>query len=475
MILKDISIKDTIEKAKILLEQEKNISPSFKAMFELLLLIITLFCNKLGLNSSNSSKSPSSDPNRKRGGKNKKSDKKPGGQNGHSGSRLEKIKNPDQVEILSIDRRTLPKGNYREIGYKSRQVFDIKISRIVTEYRAQILEDEFGKQYIAEFPEHVISDVQYGQNVKAHSVYMSQFQLLPYKRIQDYFAEQMDLPVSGGSIFNFNKEAYELLADFENITKNKLTISALLQVDETSAHVDKSTIWLHTASNNLWTHLYPHKKRGCEAMDEIGILSKFKGILCHDHWKPYYAYKQCMHSLCNAHHIRELEYALEKDGQLWAKDMQNLLVEINEAIKTSRLNKLTDAVALEYRHKYKMIIISGELECSRASDIINSKNGRIKKSKSRNLLERLKQFENDTLLFMEEEIVPFTNNLSENDLRMTKVQQKISGCFRSMDGAKIFCRVRSYLSTCRKHGVKITDALNLLFQGKMPDFVYNSD
>jgi transposase len=474
MNLKKINVQQTIDKAKALIAEEKNLSIAFKAIFETLLLIITLFCNKLGFNSENSSKSPATDPNRKRGTKNKKNNgKKPGGQNGHIGNRLNKIDNPDKIEILSIDKRTLPSGNYQEVGYESRQVFNIEISRIVTEYRAQVLEDEFGNRYVAEFPEYVTKDVQYGQNVKAHSVYMSQFQLLPYNRIQDYFTEQMNLPISSGSIYNFNAEAYNLLEIFDNIAKNKLISAPLIHVDETSAHVDKSTIWLHNASNDLWTYIYPHKKRGTEAMEEIGILPKFQGILCHDHWKPYYTY-DCTHSLCNAHHLRELEWSYKEDKQLWAKEIQDLLIEIKNAVEDSGINKLTNALSLTYRNKYKRIIAKGKLECSRTTDIIVSAKNRIKKSKSRNLLERLASFEDDTLRFMEEKIVPFTNNQSENDIRMTKVQQKISGCFRSMEGAKFFCRIRSYLSTCRKNGFSITNALMLLFKGKMPDFICNS-
>lgn len=193
---------------------------------------------------------------------------------------------------------------------------------------------------------HVTKDVQYSQAVKAHSVYMSQFQLIPYNRIQDYFAEQMNLLISSGSIYNFNQEAYNLLETFDNIAKNKLIGSPLLHADETSTHVDKKTIWLHNASNNLWTYIYPHAKRGLKAMEEIGILSNFKGILCHDHWKLYYHYN-LTHSLRNAHHLRELESSHKEDGQTWAKDMQNLFIEINNAVENSGVNKLPHVLALE--------------------------------------------------------------------------------------------------------------------------------
>jgi len=471
--LDDINVNETIERAEKLLKQEKELSPALKSTFEVILLLVKLLLNRLNLNSKNSSKPPSTDPNRTRGSSKKSSNKKPGGQDGHAGSRLNKSDTPDKIKTIKIDRRTLPKGKYHEAGFDARQVVDIKISQIITEYRAQILEDEFGRQFVADFPDHVKKDVQYGPGVKSHSVYMSLFQLLPYARIQDYFSDQMSLPLSAGSIFNFNKEAYDMLEQADQIIKNQLIISPLAHADETGIKVDKKTVWLHCASNNLWTYFYPHQKRGCDAMNDIGILPEFNGTLCHDHWKPYYRYN-CTHSLCNAHHLRELERAFEQDGQKWAFKMQALLTEINKAVHKNASGKLSKNKSEAYRLEYRAILVAGKKECPLPKTTNDPpKRGRIKKSKARNLLERLEEFEDDVLRFMVDAMTPFTNNQGENDLRMTKVQQKISGCFRSMDGAYIFCRVRSYLSTCRKHDVKATDALEMLFKGKLPDFLCN--
>jgi len=302
-------------------------------------------------------------------------------------------------------------------------------------------------------------------------VYMSQFQLLPYARIQDQFADQMNLPLSVGSVFNFNKEAYSLLKNFDEVVKLRLSKSRLVHVDETGINVNKKKVWLHTASNDKWTYFFPHIKRGSEAMDEIGILPQFNGVMCHDHWKPYYRYA-CSHALCNAHHIRELTRAEEQDAQKWATSMKELLLEINEKKASGNLTAQDKA---NYHLKYKEILAQADKECpikypAERGDM-KKRRGRIKQSKARNLLQRLRDYEDDTLRFMEIDFVPFTNNPVENDLRMTKVQQKISGCFRSFEGAYIFCRVRSYISTCRKQGVGPTEALNLLFQGKLPDFV----
>ncbi|MBA3037184.1 MAG: IS66 family transposase, partial [Desulfobacterium sp.] len=202
MNIENIEIEASIEKAQILIREDKQLSAASKSMFEILILIIRLLVNRLNLNSKNSSKSPSSDPNREKKPKSQ-TGKKPGGQNGHVGRTLKKIDNPDKIEVINIDRRSLPPGQYKQVDFESRQVFDIDIARIVTEYRAEILEDNKGKRFVASFPEGVTKAVQYGMGIKAHSVYMSQFQLIPYNRIQDYFADQLNIPVSEGSIFNF--------------------------------------------------------------------------------------------------------------------------------------------------------------------------------------------------------------------------------------------------------------------------------
>lgn len=473
MKIEHIDINKTLEEARGLLANEKNISPAFKAVMEVLFLIITLMMNRFNLNSKNSSKPPSDDPNRDKKSKKNLLGKNPGGQKGHLGKNLQPVKNPDEITVIPIDKRTLPKGKYRDAGYDARQVIDIRISRFVTEYRAQILDDQNGNSFVAPFPPHVTRPVQYGQDLKAHSVYLSQFQLLTYNRIDDYFGEEINVPVSMGSIYNFNKEAFVLLKKFDDIAKQKLIRASVLQVDETGINVNGKHAWIHVTANELWTYFFPHEKRGSLAMNEIGILPFFKGTLIHDHWKPYFIY-QCIHALCNAHHLRELQRAYEQDNQKWALTMKELLLEINDATKDAG-GSLPENRANAYCEKYRAIIAAGEIECPlpAAKAIIDGKKkrGRIKKSKARNLLERLASFEKDTLRFMEDVDVPFTNNLAENNIRMTKVQQKISGCFRSMEGAYIFCRIRGYISTCRKHGMAVTTALKMLFKGEMPDFI----
>jgi transposase len=466
-----IDVDSAINSVKELLKKESDLSPALRSALEVLLILVTLLLNRITLNSKNSSKPPSTDPNRKKSGKQGKSDRKPGGQKGRNGTTLEQVDDPDEVTELKVDRRTLPKGpQYQEVGHEIRQVIDIDISRFVTEYRAQILEDNQGNRFVACFPEGVNRAVQYGVNLKANAVYMSQYQLIPYDRIRDHFQDQMHIPVSAGSVFNFNKDAYDRLESFGQWAKTQLAHSDLMHADETGINIGGKRHWLHCASNASLTWFYPHAKRGTEAMDEMGILPFFNGVLCHDHWKPYYHY-ECIHVLCNVHHLRELERAWEQDHQQWAKQMQALLIDIAKAVEDAG-GRLPPDETERWRQAYRKLLEKAQTECPAPDESQRKgKRGRLKRSKARNLLERLRDFEQDVLRFVDLESVPFTNNQGENDLRMTKVQQKISGCFRSMEGARIFCRVRSYLSTCRKQGMTATHALTLLFQGKNPDFM----
>jgi len=469
-----IDVEATIKKVQQLLAEEEHLSVALRAALEVLLVLVQLLANRLNLNSRNSSKPPSTDRFNK-DDKDNSDDKQgknnnPGGQPGRIGTTLQKVDAPDEIKLLELDRTTLPPGEYKVDGFESRQVFDIDIRRVVIEYRAEILVNQFGNRFIAPFPEAVTKAVQYGNGVKAQAVYLSQYQLIPYQRVQEQFQDQFQLPISVGSIFTFNQRAYALLEQFELKLIPKMLLSSVLHADETGINISGKNHWLHCISNPQWTLYYAHAKRGSEAMTAMNVLPQFTGILCHDHWKPYFKLN-CLHALCNAHHLRELTCAEEQDHQEWAKQMRELLLNIEQAVKAQG-GALPEPQAIRYTEQYRALLEQAELECPPPDPQRKpGQRGRVKRSKSRNLLERLLNYEQETLRFMIDARVPFTNNQGENDIRMTKVHQKISGCFRSQEGAEIFCRVRSYLSTCRKNNVSASEALTLLFDGKLPEFI----
>jgi transposase len=466
--MSNLEIEESIKAARELLGKEQGLSPAFRAAMSVMFMAVSILLGRVNLNSKNSSKPPSSDPNRERVSKSR--GLKRGGQKGHIGTTLKQVEDADEVKEILVDRSALPDKTFTHAGFERRQVVDIDIRRMVTEYRAEVLKDENGKRYVAPFPDGVTRPVQYGNGIKAHAVYLSYFQLLPYKRIEDYFRDQLQIPISSGTICNFNQDAAKRLVPFETWLTGALRKSPVLHADETGINVNGKRHWLHCNSNASLTYYYPHAKRGKDAMDEMGVLPHFPGVLCHDHWKPYYRY-DCTHSLCNAHHLRELQRAWEQDKQQWAKQMQTLLCEMNAAVHDAG-GCLPSELGDSFRQRYRSLLLEADAECP-PPDESNRKGarGRLKRSKSRNLLERLRNYENDVLRFMDKKDVPFTNNQGENDLRMTKVQQKISGCFRSFEGATAFCRCRSYISTCRKQGVSSSQALRLLFDSKMPAFM----
>jgi transposase len=462
----------TLKTVQQLLAEEAHLSPALRSILEVMIVLVKLMANRLSLSSRNSSRPPSTDRFAK-GDKPNKDDsgKKSGGQPGRVGTTLKKITDPDDIKYLSVDRSTLPPGDYRVVGFDCRQVFDIDISRIVTEYQAEILENAQGQRFTAPFPTGVTKAVQYGNGVKVQSVYLSQYQLIPYKRVAEHFKDQLTLPISEGSVYAYNRQAFELLETFEQKVIAKLLQSKVVHADETGINIGGKNHWLHCVSSPQWTLYYAHAKRGLEAMNSKPLLALFSGILVHDHWKPYFKLS-CLHALCNAHHLRELTFAYEQEGQVWAKNMLDLLDAILQAVQTQG-GALTVDQAADYRKQYRIVLAQAERECPPPPEPEGAKRrrGRIKRSKSRNLLERLRDYEQETLRFMSDADVPFTNNQGENDIRMTKLHQKISGCFRSQEGADFFCRIRSYLSTCRKNDVSATTALTLLFDGKLPEFI----
>jgi transposase len=464
-VAKKLNVSETVLAARRELKKEKDLSPSLKTTMDGVLDLVVVLANRLGLDSSNSSKPPSSDPNRVRKSRTTKGKRrKPGGQIGHKGSRLEPIENPTLVEELLIDRRTLPAGNWKSAGFDKRQVFDIEVSFIVTEYQAEVLTNELGEMFVAEFPEGVTEPAQYGVGLKATAVYLSQYQLIPQARVRDLFSTQYGLLLSKGSVNNFNILAARILRewDFKSWLHGQLVASSVLHADETGTNINGTRFWIHCLSNEFLTYFHVDPKRGQEAMARMGVLAHFHGQLVHDHWKPYFLYL-CTHVLCNAHHLRELQRAFEQDSQKWAKRMKKLLEEINLKVKEAG-GKLSDKKIKQYQELYRRILKAADKECP------ENKKQRAQ-SKSRNLIERLIAFEEETLRFMVEEQTPFTNNQGERDLRMNKVQQKISGCFRTERGAEDFCLIRSYLSTCRKQGLHPMEALRALFTGAKPKFM----
>ena len=265
---------------------------------------------------------------------------------------------------------------------------------------------------------------------------------------------------------SFNKKSYSHLEDFEKQLVNALVSSHILNSDETWIRINWETNWIHNTSTNLLTYYFAHVKRGKEAMDEMKILEFFKWILVSDHWKSYKKFSNfILHAFCNAHHLRELQWVIENEMKPWALKMKQLLLN-SKKLKEKALQEgeysLEKEVLNEIHNEFKTLLQNWKSQYE-AIKRTSWKRGRIKKSKWLNLLERLEQSEDWTLWFIDNFLIPFDNNLAERDLRPIKTRTKISGCFRSFQGAQYFCRMRSYISTLRKQGFDIFKALLSIF------------
>ena len=471
MTVGHVNVLETIERIKNEISKDKSISPVLVSSIELLIVVIQMLLDRQKMNSTNSSLPPTSDKKRRsrwkdRKKRRKRSDKSVGGQEGHVGCTLTQYEEVDEVIELSVDRRTLPGDvKFTSSDPELRQVIDLNLEFIVREYQAEVLIGNDGSRFVAQFPDHINKAIQYGPSVKSFAVYMSQYQLIPYARVQEVLKDQFGLKISSGSLSNFNKEAFEKLEFFERDIISNLSKEKLLHADETGIKVDTELAWIHVLATNNFTFYYPHYKRGRDAMVEMEVLPDYRGILVHDHWKPYLGYK-CTHVLCNAHHLRELQWVIDFKKQSWAKSMKRFLNNLNDLVDEYGGILPVDIQKKKIK-RYQDIILKGKSECPKIMPVIGSGKKRCKQTKERNLLDRLCGYEDQTLLFIKDKDVPFTNNQAERDIRMVKVQQKISGQFKSMNGARYFCRIRSYLMTSRKNGCSPFDKLCYLFDPQL--------
>lgn len=430
--------------------------------------------DQLAKNSRNSSKPPSTDGFQKPAPKSlrEKSTRPSGGQPGHAGQTLTMAEKPDRTEPHRVDRcercgRSL--ADRPPEGIEQRQVHDLPPLRlIVTEHQGEITRCPCGHLNKAAFPEGVNAPVQYGPGLKAAAVYLKNYQFLPYERTCELLADLFDCGISEGTLANILGECHERLEQPVQQIKARIAHAPVAQFDESGARVEGKLWWLHAASTANATYYDIHPRRGAEALDIIGILPDFLGRAIHDFWQPYFGYG-CAHGLCNAHHLRELIFVHEQHQQDWADAMIDCLLDIKKAVARARptAEHLTKAQIRAFEARYQRILDEGYAQnpLSPPSANAGKKRGRRKKTKPRNLLERLDQHRQEALAFMYDFSVPFDNNLAERDIRMMKVQQKISGLFRSEEGAKAFCRVRSYISTARKNAMGALDAIARVFTG----------
>lgn len=429
--------------------------------------------DKLAKNSSNSGKPPSSDGLNKQpktGSLRGQSGKKPGGQPGRIGKNLAQVENPDLIQVhapKSCEECQASLEGVKANSIEKRQVFDLpSITVIVTEHRAETkICPCCGAKVKAEFPENVKGTVQYGERVKGFAAYFLHQHLIPFERVAQIFEDVFGLPLSVGTCANMDKRLFQNLEAFEENLKAHLITCKVLHLDETGVRCEKKLHWIHVVSSESATFFGIHKKRGGQAIEDHGLLPKFKGKVVHDHWFPYFAYSQVKHGLCNVHHLRELKYVHEQEKAAWAEEMSQLLLKAKKIAEKARVEG-KESVAPEdlslIEGAYTELLLKIGLNYLEASREIPQQG--ISKQ-GLNLFKRLLHKMDMVLAFFHDLTIPFSNNLAEQDLRMEKVKQKISGCFRKFSGGVISCRIRSYISTAKKQGWDIINSLAEAIRG----------
>lgn len=411
----------------------------------------------------------------------RKSDQKPGGQKGHQGHTLKMSDQPDVITTHRPDACQHCQQPFdvkqRAVAVDKRQVHDLPpMQFVVTEHQAETFCCSHCRQLSqGEFPHDVVAPVQYGPGVQQLAVYLKNEQYIPYDRSRQFFADLFNLNLSPGTLQNIIKRTAKQLQPIVGQIKDALIDGQILHCDESGFYIGGQRHWLHVAATQTLTCYYPHPRRGQKATDEMGILPDFRGTAIHDFWSAYRQYTECDHGLCNVHHLRDLTAVVENDHQLWATRFIWFLLSAKQAVESSRLAGATalpsPKVAQVERIYDQLILLALHANPPPPGGWPKGKRGRAKKTKPRNLAERLDRHRHEVLAFVYDFKVPFDNNLAERDIRMLKVQQKISGCFRSQTGAEDFCTIRSYLSTMRKQGITVWSALGSVFSGNilMPD------
>jgi len=427
---------------------------------------------QISKNSSNSSKPPSSDGlKRKTKSQRGKSDKKSGGQQGHIGKGLAQVKNPNTI-VTHVPESCNECGSSLNAvdGFcaEKRQVFEIPPPKIeIIEHHAMEKKCPCcGEITRASFPENVRGPVQYGDRVRALVAYFAHQHFIPVDRVCEIFEDIFGIALSPGTCANVDDRLFANLEPFEAGLKTYLLAARILHFDETGMRCEKKLHWVHVASSALATLYTIHPKRGQEAMEAADILPRYQGTAIHDHWFSYFSFQQLTHGLCNAHHLRELTFIHEQEGEEWAKRMFDFLIETKQAVDKHALQgALSPEILLQIEQNYQQILTDGLAYHASLPPLPKRKRGKQKQRDGKNLLDRLDEKRDCVLRFAWDFSVPFTNNQGERDIRMVKLKQKIAGSFRAFRGGHTFCRIRSYISTARKQGWNIWDTLSDAIRG----------
>jgi transposase len=431
--------------------------------------------DQLAKNSQNSSKPPSSDGLKKpktvslrEAGK-----RAPGGEVGHQGNTLRMVAQADHVVAHGVERCPHCQSDLSSVeavGQEKRQVFDLPAVQLeVTEHQAAIKQCRAcGGVATGHFPAHVSQPTQYGPRLKAQASYFNLYHFIPLARTEELLCDLYGDAPTQAAFLDAHQQLLVATAPTRQSIQQAVLAADVVNFDESGLRVEGQLHWLHVASTATLTHYHVHPKRGAEGMAAGAILPEFQGQAVHDHWASYLKFDHCDHTFCNGHHLRELQFIDEQYQQAWAAELAQLLRTIQREVAATPppATSLPAARLTDFHAQYDKLIADGLALHPQTADLPHNPRGRPKQSPPKNLLDRLKTHKAGVLAFMHDFRIPFDNNQAERDIRMIKVKQKVSGSFRTADGADTFCAIRSYISTARKQGLNVLDSLYLALLGQ---------
>ena len=406
--------------------------------------------------------------------------KKAGGQEGHRGSHLSIMKDPDKIVVHKPAVYSVcpnkEKCTCGCVAAEKRRVVDANVEVSVVEHQTLEINDcPFHKEQTlrGNFPDNVRATMQYGDNLKALVVTLNTVGMVSVNRTHEILASLFGVPIATGTIIAMVYEFAERIKDTVQEIQKKVTDSPIVHFDETSTRVDGKTTWVHNSSTRFLTYLTMHQKRGAEGMEANGVLPEYKGIAVHDCWMPYWKFDVSKHALCCVHLLRELNGIEENyPDQKWASEFKKLLMDIKkakeDAISVEKL-ELNEESLKKFNERYGTIL--AEAFRTNPIPIKSVKRGRTKRGKALALAERLAKYKESVCLFFHDFSVPFDNNQAERDVRFVKVKSKVSGCFRSNEGANAFLAIMSYVGTAKKNGINSFLAIQKAIQGNS-DFIF---
>ena len=472
------SVRDEFERIKTEfnhLTKKKKVAPELMALFTglmmLLDVILAIFLEKKTKKTHKNSSKPSSQTE-----KDESALDKPGSNGKGKSEKNQAAQNTRTVETITV----LPVIACEHCGQslentscgciERRTRIDIIFEKTVEHFDAEVKKcPSCHHQTKAQHPGDLQGPLQYGNGLKAYIIQLVIAQMVALNRVQKMVKALIGQLMSEASILKYIMQLPLALADWEKLSVDKLLTQKCIHSDETSMRVEKKNFWVHVYSGGDITLKFLHKNRGKQAIEDINIIPRYGGAVVHDCWQSYLSYHQCSHGLCGSHLLRELTFVIESNGYSWAKNMKRLLQETCQKVSDSQSKKLSKEAYVNLQKRYRNIMTRGGKELPAIPEKTNGRRGKIAKSDAHNLWERLQKHEAAVLLFAQDPYVAFTNNRAERDLRMGKVKQKVSGCFRAEKYAHAYCRISSYLQTMANKGINPLIAIQMALVGKITD------